>query len=84
MRCPLCDVLMTYDPELHMWRCPVESCGLQVWPPPAEPDYRSRDEMFRDASQPPGGLVKGRSESKKRKRKKRKKRRDDEDPWRLK
>ena len=84
MRCPLCDVLMTYDPELHMWRCPVSNCRLEVWPPALDAGYKSPEEMFRDASQPPGGLVKNRSGSKKRKRKKRKKGRDDDDPWRLK
>lgn len=81
MRCPLCQVLMTYHPKAHYWECPVPNCRLQVWPPVerSEPEYESPEEMFRDLSRPPGGMVKrGSRESAGRKRKKLKRRW----PWR--
>ena len=80
LRCPLCDVLMVYVRKLHMWRCPVPNCRLEVWPPLPQDDdrdYRTPQELFDAMSRPPGGMIKRGGKSgvgrKRRKPKKRKK-----------
>ena len=82
IRCPLCQVIMTYKPKLHMWECPITTCRLQVWPPMGEPDYKTAEQMFNDCARH-NGMIRRSGGDKGPKRKRARKHPTEAPPWDL-